>query len=73
MKITHDRYINLTGLLSILISLAIASLFWPDDSDAHGDRAIVVIVYGPVFIFLMLLIWWAFKWLGKFIYDRDGN
>ncbi len=51
----------------------IARFPWASESSGQNRDAIVVIVYGPVFIFLMLLLWWVFKWLGKFIYDRDGN
>ena len=73
MKISREKYLNITGLLSILLSLATAAAFWPEDSDAHGDRAIVIFVYGPVFVLWMLVIWWGFKRLGKFFYGADEN
>lgn len=71
MKLSREKYINLTGILSILLSLATASLFWPEDPDAHGDRAILYFVYGPIFILWMLVLWWVFKRVGNLFYDKD--
>ena len=71
MKIPRERYINISGLLSILLTLATAAAFWPEDPDAYGDRAIVYFVYGPIFILWMLVLWRGFVWLGKFLYGDD--